>query len=225
MKILLTVVAVVALLVAGALVAAWTGLVAVAATGPQSGVVEWYLHTARERSVARRAGAIEVPPLDDPRLLRTGLVEYQEMCVACHGAPGVRQSSLARGLNPMPPDLARPGDLHEGSTARTFWIVKNGLRMTGMPAFGPTHDDEELWAVTAFVERLPELSPEDYAAMLRNAGLTGAGGDHGDDHHHGAAGEGAEAGGEVEGAAPGDDHPHPAGTPDEHSHGGGPVGG
>jgi mono/diheme cytochrome c family protein len=223
MKIFLTAIAVLVLLAAVAVAAAYAGLLDVAATEPDPPLVAWYLHTAREHAVARRAAAVTPPPLDDARLLGTGLAEYHEMCVACHGAPGVEPADLARGLNPMPPSLDDPGELHEASTARTFWIVKHGLRMTGMPAFGPTHDDEELWAITAFVDRLPELSAEDYAAMVRNAGLAPVG-EEGADHHHGSAAAGGRAGAEGAGDAPaagGAVHPHPAGTPEDHSHGSG----
>ena len=66
-------------------------------------------------------------------------------------------------MNPHPPDLARAaGDL---SVSEVFWIAKNGLKMTGMPAFGKTDEDEELWKVAAFVKALPRASASEYAAI------------------------------------------------------------
>jgi len=168
MKIVWTLVAVLAVLVLTVVVVAYGGFVDVSATGAESAPVEWFLETTRHSAIERAIDDLEVPPLDGAATLRTGLVHYHQMCVTCHGAPGVRAAELARGLNPTPPDLSE----HAEEPAETFWIVRHGLKMTGMPAFGPTHSDEELWAVTAFVGRLPELSPDDYASMVRSAGLS-----------------------------------------------------
>ena len=207
MKILVTVLVVLVLLVLGVLAFAYGGFVDVAATSPGSAPVEWFLHTARESAIHSAIENVEVPPLDDPAKLRSGLVHYHSMCVTCHGAPGVDAAELAQGLNPMPPDLysaperdvtEEEGEGHEGGeeAAEVYWVVKNGIRMTGMPAFGPTHSDDEIWAITAFVQRLPELSAEEYAAMVRNAGLEMESGG----HAHGTGGHGGKAGPEEPGA-------------------------
>ena len=213
MKIVWTLASVLAVLVLTVLAMAYGGFVDVSATGPEPRAVEWFLETARHSAVERATEDLEVPRLDDAATLRTGLVHYHEMCVTCHGAPGVAPTELARGLNPMPPDLASSDEGEE--PAETFWIVRNGLRMTGMPAFGPTHSDEELWAVAAFVGRLPDLSPEQYAAMVRSAGMSleaGGGHEHGGGH---AGGEGADGGGAAPAEA-GAGHDHPAGGGHEH---------
>ena len=101
-------------------------------------------------------------------LIRTGLVHFTEMCVVCHGAPGVPKSEIGMGLNPDPPDLAHEGA--EQSPVRLFWVLKNGIKMTGMPAFGMTHTDEQIWAMVAFLKQLPKLNPQQYAAMAQEAG-------------------------------------------------------
>lgn len=165
------------LLAAAALVAGGIafGAMEVAATAPHARPVEWLLTTARERAIAARSADLAVPPLDDPRLLRRGIVLYDLHCVACHGAPGVDPSPWAWGLNPFPPSLHDAPQTTQGHAARTFWVVENGLRMTGMPAFGVALSEEEMWAVTAVVERLRELSAEEYAAMVRAGGLDGPG--------------------------------------------------
>ncbi|HUO86052.1 MAG TPA: cytochrome c [Thermoanaerobaculia bacterium] len=170
MKAFLVALAALALAATVVTVAVGFGLVEVAATEPHSPPVEWLLATARERAIAARGDEVVVPPLDDARLLGRGIRLYHRHCVACHGAPGVDPSPWAWGLNPFPPPLHEPPELSEGHAARTFWVTANGIRMTGMPAFGVTLSEEELWAVTALVERLGELSEEDYAAMVEAGG-------------------------------------------------------
>ena len=199
MKILLTAVAILVLLAALALGVIYSGAYDVAATTPDEGIVGWALETAQERSVERRARAVQVPPLEGPELLATGLVHYHQMCVTCHGAPGVPASEIGAGRNPFPPEMAEEAE--ELGPAELFWVVKNGIKMTGMPAFGPTHTDEELWAIVAFVETLPEMSGEEYAAAVREAGLGGM------------AGEAAEPTG-----AAGEEHPHTHPDGSEHQH-------
>ncbi|HEX2163039.1 MAG TPA: cytochrome c [Thermoanaerobaculia bacterium] len=169
MKPLLVVLAALAAALAAVAAAVSLGLFEVAATEPHWRPVEWLLATARDRAVAARAGDLAVPPLDHPRLLRRGIALYDRHCVPCHGAPGVDPSPWAWGLNPFPPplhDAPTPED-PTGHAARTYWVVANGIRMSGMPAFGVALSEEETWAVTAVVERLRELSAEDYAAMVR----------------------------------------------------------
>ena len=84
-------------------------------------------------------------------------------CVYCHGAPGKDPTDIGKGLNPEPPYL--PDVVARWSGGELFWIAKNGIRMTGMPAFGSTHKDEEIWKVVAFIQRLPTVTEEDYAKM------------------------------------------------------------
>jgi mono/diheme cytochrome c family protein len=181
MKIVVTVLVVLVVLVLGVLAVAYGGFVDVAATSAGSAPVEWFLHTTRESAIHSAIDDVEVPPLDDPAKLRTGLAHYHQMCVLCHGAPGIEAGELAQGLNPVPPELyhepageitEEAGEEASEEAAEVFWVVKNGIRMTGMPAFGPTHSDEDVWAIAAFVQRLPELSAEEYATMVRNAGLS-----------------------------------------------------
>jgi mono/diheme cytochrome c family protein len=180
--VLVGVLTVIALATTG-LVVVFFGLYDVAATTPQSAPARWILEEAMESSVKARAAEIEAPPLDDLEQLRLGHHEYEEMCVMCHAAPGVRASSLAKGLEPAPPELHEAEEAEEWSAAETFWIVKNGIRMTGMPAFGPTHDDETIWAIVAFLRKLPHLSPQDYATFA-GAEVGDTGEHHGDDHGH-----------------------------------------
>ena len=92
--------------------------------------------------------------------------EYSEMCSGCHLAPGMKRTEISQGLYPRAPELRRKTGL---TPAEQFWVVKHGIKMTGMPAWGVTHDDDLLWDVVAFVRKLPELTPEQYETLVKNA--------------------------------------------------------
>src|SRR4026209_2763057 len=147
--------------------ATFAGLYNIAADVPHTQPVYWLLETARERSVAVRARDIVVPnDLDDANRISKGASEYSEMCSGCHLAPGMERTEISRGLYPRAPELRRGTDL---TPAEQFWIIKHGVKQTGMPAWGVTHDDELLWDVVAFVRKLSELRPEQYEALVKNA--------------------------------------------------------
>ena len=135
----------------------------VAATHPHTQLTRWLLYTAMQRSVSLRASSINAPAQFTPEQVKDGFSEFSEMCVTCHGAPGKERGEIGKGLNPPPPDLARVASTW--SSAEVFWIVKNGIKMTGMPAFGPTHSDARLWSIVAFVKQLQQMTPEDYDKM------------------------------------------------------------
>lgn len=159
---------------------ALTGVVSVAADDPPPAWVEGLLHTAMERSVAARASSIAVPELNDPDLVANGAAHYDAMCVSCHGAPGVEPGEIAKGLNPAPPKLAA---VSHPDPATWFWVTKHGVMMTGMPAWGTTHYDQSIWGMVALMTRFPDMSPEQYAALVARTAGHGHG-DHGHDHAH-----------------------------------------
>lgn len=142
-----------------------SGLYSVAATYPDRRPVEWLLSTTMDHSVQRHAAGLPVPPLDSSALVQTGFQHYRGMCVECHGAPGVEPADLAHGLNPSPPELVESAG--DWQPAELFWITKNGVRMSGMPAWGPTHSDDKIWAIVAFVRRLPKMTEAEYRALDR----------------------------------------------------------
>jgi len=142
----------------------YVGIYDVAATEPHWPVTTWLLETARVRSIKAHSAGIQVPPgLDDPAKVLIGVDHYAAHCAVCHGAPGVPKGDIARGLYPPPPDLATAAPRY--SPAELFWILKHGLKMTGMPAWSD-HSDDELWATVAFVEKLPGMSKQDYARLV-----------------------------------------------------------
>ena len=150
-----------------AAVAIYAGLYNIAADVPHTQPVYWLLETLRERSVAARARDIVVPSnLDDANRISKGAGQYAEMCSGCHLAPGMKRTEISQGLYPRAPELRRGSDV---TPAEQFWIVKHGVKMTGMPAWGITHDDELLWDVVAFLRKLPKLTPEQYETMVKNA--------------------------------------------------------
>jgi len=126
------------------------------------------------RSVARRAPEETNPFGSSPEALREALPHYRENCVLCHGAPGVEAAELARGLNPPPPDLTAPR-IQGRSDGDLFWLVSEGIRMSGMPAFSPTHSREEIWKLVALIRHLPSLTAEE-RQLLEKSGEKG--------HHH-----------------------------------------
>jgi mono/diheme cytochrome c family protein len=139
----------------------------VAADKPHSQPVFWLMNTVRERSVAIRAGDIAVPgDLADAKRIASGAAQYDEMCSLCHLAPGMKRTEISRGLYPRAPELRRKSEL---TPAEQFWVVKHGLKMTGMPAWGVTHDDKLLWDVVAFLRKLPELTADQYQTLVKSA--------------------------------------------------------
>ncbi len=154
----------------------YTGAFNVATGWQDPSLVRWVLVATRESSIERRAQAIQAPVLDGVNRIENGFRGYREMCVICHGTPGGKPSPLAKGLNPEPPDLSEDED--QMSDAELFWVIKNGIRMTGMPAWGPSHSDAELWDIVAFVKTLPNMSAADYLALDRRLPPS-----HGDEGH------------------------------------------
>ena len=140
-----------------------SGAYNVAATAPHTSVGAWLLDTAKRRSIAVRGSSVQTPQqLTEEQALR-GFKEFNEMCVTCHGAPGKARSEAGKGLLPQPPELGKAVQVWDRS--HLFWIVKNGIKMTGMPAFAPTHEDSEIWDIVAFIERLPTMTAEQYSRM------------------------------------------------------------
>jgi mono/diheme cytochrome c family protein len=145
----------------------YAGIYNVAADIPHAQPVFWLLQTARERSVALRAADIVVPDnLDEADRVTAGAGQYADMCAGCHLAPGMKRTEMSRGLYPRAPELRRGSDM---TAAEEFWVIKHGIKATGMPAWGVTHSDDMLWDVVAFLRKLPDLSAEEYQALVKHA--------------------------------------------------------
>ena len=157
-------------LLAGAavwLTVAYTGRYNVAASDRHRDAVRWTLDSTMHRSVSRRAGSVRMPVSVPEGMQEAGARHYAESCAHCHGAPGRGPAGWSRGMRPEPPHLTEAAA--EWSPEELLWIIENGIKMSGMPAFGTHLGPEDTVAIAAFVRGLPDLTAEDYAAM------TGAG--------------------------------------------------
>lgn len=144
----------------GALIVIATGAYNVAATSPHSKPVEWVLGATMDRSVEVRAGRLKPPAAALTAKGRAGFQDFEKLCVICHGAPGIEATEIGKGLYPPAPELSEAAaDL---SMAEVYWIISNGIKDTGMPAFKASHKEEELWLIAAFVKRLAGMSAKDY---------------------------------------------------------------
>jgi hypothetical protein len=139
----------------------------VGADSPHWKITSWLLEEARERSVAMHSKNIVSPSFSDPMLQELGFPHFHEMCRQCHGAPGYQRDEFAEGLYPSPPSLNDPDIQHELNASEMFWIVKHGLKMTGMPRFGKSHTDNQIWGIIAIAKELPELDNAAYGEMVK----------------------------------------------------------
>ncbi len=147
----------------GGLLAVWSGLYSVAASRGHWPGFELLLKLAMRSSVRTHAFAIEVPPLGDPDQVRRGAAHFQQGCAFCHGSPAGPSMLVVRGTLPEPPDL-RPL-VPTWKANELFWIVRNGLKYTGMPAWPALQREDEVWDVVAFLRELPTLAPDRYRAL------------------------------------------------------------
>ena len=125
-----------------------------------------------KQSVKRQARNVKVPELDDPEKVHLGLKDFQEMCVTCHGAPGTPESEINKGLYPKAPNLAEAAK--DWTPAELYVITKHGIKMSGMPAWGPTHSEDELWALVAFLKLFPTMPTEEYQEAVKYYAMKGA---------------------------------------------------
>lgn len=151
--------------VAGAVI--FVGVYDIGADAPHTKPVHWLIETLRDRSIAVRARGVAVPAdLNDQKRIATGAGLYAEMCSGCHLAPGMEKTEISQGLYPPAPELSR-GLAH--APAQEFWMIKHGVKLTAMPAWGRTHSDELMWDMVAFIRKLPTLSPAQYQAAVKSA--------------------------------------------------------
>jgi cytochrome c553 len=141
----------------------WSGVYSVAASRGHWAVMEWFLTFAMRNSVKTHAYGIEVPPLDNADLVTLGAGHFHSGCAFCHGAPDVRIGPIGQSMLPPPPDLAT--QMRPWRDRELFWIVKNGIKYTGMPGWAAQQRDDEVWALVAFLRRLPTLDATSYRAL------------------------------------------------------------
>jgi cytochrome c553 len=147
----------------GVLLVAWLGLYNIAASSGHWAIVDRFLRFAMANSVKARAPDITPPPLDDPALIRLGAGHFHSGCAFCHGAPDAPVSPAAGGMLPPPPTLA--SRLDRWRDQELFWIVRHGIKYTGMPAWPVLQRQDEVWALVAFLRRLPTLDAASYREL------------------------------------------------------------
>ena len=163
MKILVGFFLAIAMLAITGLGVIYSGAYKIAATVPHTSIGSWILDTTKRRAIKVQGRGIQAPERFSDEQVRQGFKQFNEMCVTCHGAPGMEPSEVGKGLLPQPPNLVEV--VRRWDRPHLFWIIKNGIKMTGMPGFGPTHSDSEIWDIVAFVETLPNMTAGQYGGM------------------------------------------------------------
>jgi mono/diheme cytochrome c family protein len=162
MKAALIVLAAVLSLAAGAAAFVASGFYNIGADDHHTKLTLAIIDQLRERSIEVRALSISPLLVADPDRVKLGAERYDALCVGCHLAPGLTKSDIRAGLYPHPPNLAQE-DLKD--SRRAFWIIKHGIKMTGMPAWGKTLDDPAIWELVTFVKKMPDMTAETYRQM------------------------------------------------------------
>lgn len=161
--VLLTLAGIALAAVAAAAAMVYGGLYNVSSTAQHTQLVYSVLERAMRQSVRLRARHIETPELGDPSKVLRGAAVFHERCVQCHGAPGIAQADIGKSMQPVPGPLVdasqrwRPREL--------YWLTRHGIKMSGMPAWEFHLPEEDLWAVVAFIGRLPQLTLRQYLQL------------------------------------------------------------
>lgn len=168
------------------IIAIGSGIYNMAATEKHWSITEKIIEWVRGRSVEARAKDLQVPALDGEKLLASGAEHYSAMCTICHLAPGLEPTELSIGLYPQAPIFHQHESINDPvkkqERARAyFWVIKNGLKMTAMPAWGLSHDDDSIWGMTAFVLKMSQMTPEQYENLVSST--EGHGHDHEEGNH------------------------------------------
>jgi len=214
----ITVVVVLGVLAIGAGAFVYSGIYNIGADDHHTKPVFAVLQTLRENSIHARSKDIVVPDLNDPQLILKGAGQYAAMCTQCHLKPGMKDSEIRPGLYPQPPNLSQV----RVEPKEAFWIIKHGIKMSAMPAWGGSHDDPTMWSMVAFLQKLPDMTPAQYKDIVARApadhdmDMDGEGGH----SHGGAADEDAHGAADMNGMEMSAEagHSHDAAAEDGHDH-------
>lgn len=155
----------------GGLVVVETGAFDVRASTPHASIVAWAAHTTMIHAARRGSLLMRAPAGFTAAQTLAGARAYHDDCSLCHGGPGEARADWVQGMNPSPPFLVDAS--RHWTRAQLYWIVKNGVKMTGMPSWGATRSDADIWNIVAFIEAMPYVSPDDYRRMRSAAAGTG----------------------------------------------------
>lgn len=143
-----------------------TGIYNISATSQHLQPIYSILEKGMHYSVRYHAADITAPPTDDMQMVKRGALTFHGACVQCHGAPGVAPHGIGMGMQPVPGPLVESAKKWEAR--ELYWIVRHGIKMSGMPAWEYRMSEEQLWEVVAFMQHLPQLSPAEYKEMTRS---------------------------------------------------------
>jgi len=163
MKLIKTLLVLLVLVVLGAGAFIGLGVYNVAADDPHWPITYRVMETLRERSIETRSATIDVPSLNDEDLIRRGAGNYNSMCVGCHLSPGDSDTELSLGLYPTPPTWSELGTVEP---REAFWIIKHGIKMSGMPAWGKSMEDRHIWGMVALMQQFPRMTAAQYKALV-----------------------------------------------------------
>ena len=149
--------------VGGFLVAA-SGIMPIKASSGHWPITAWFLSFSMDRSVSTHALSIETPSLDEPAMIADGAAIYDRNCFPCHGSPALWHPRVAAAMTPPPPYL--PPNIDNWKPRELFYIVKHGVKFTGMPAWPTQHRDDEVWTVVSFLQKFPELDESEYQHLV-----------------------------------------------------------
>jgi mono/diheme cytochrome c family protein len=183
----------------------WSGTYNIAATSPHWDITYNLIDVVKDRSIEAHSEDVREPALNKAEIRQEALPHYHGMCRHCHGAPGYDDNEFAEGLYPSPPEMVSGDVQADWNDAQLYWIIKHGIKMSGMPAFGPTHSETKLWGLTALVRQIPRMTADQYQEAIEqisgeesghHEGHTHAEVDHtaGQGHHHEMAPEGEDTG-------------------------------
>jgi mono/diheme cytochrome c family protein len=164
-KVILTLIAVLLLGAFGVTLFVESGFYDIGADDHHTKAVLALITQLRDRSIEVRLGSIKPQLTATPVMIESGAERYAALCVGCHLAPGAAKSDLRAGLYPHPPNLAQE-DIQE--SRRAFWVIKHGIKMSAMPAWGKTMDDAAIWDVVAFVRKMPSMTPKEYQELAQH---------------------------------------------------------
>ena len=142
-----------------------SGIVPIKASSGHWAITAWLLDFSKQRSVSTHTLGVKPPPLDDPRMVVKGGAYYEIGCRPCHGGPELRQPRIAARMTPPPVYL--PPRIANWEAEELFYMIKHGIKFTGMPAWPAPGRDDEVWAIVAFLRRLPILNAAEYARLTR----------------------------------------------------------
>ena len=144
------------LVVAGAYLYFSLGYAPAAAAAPPMTFEKKLASMALQARIAKEAPSGVPLPLDEANLM-SGAHLYREHCAVCHGLNAQPETAISKGMFPKPPQLVQGKGVTDDPPGETFWKLKNGIRLTGMPGFGQSLTEQQLWQVSLLVAHADKL--------------------------------------------------------------------